>query len=149
MKVLVLHGGSCVDELGQLRGWLEAEGCEVAVFDLDNLGGAPQQRSVTELAAECDATVLLVNRDLPLPEMQAAVLAAHAKGKKLVSVQLGERIFSEAFEKYGFASIPLKQNLVVGTVCDDLPGWLDDDEQPREEPDTERHKCKKQPNAAA
>jgi hypothetical protein len=149
MKVLVLHGGSCVAELGQLRRWLEAEECEVAVFDLDTLGGVPQQGSVTELAAECDATVLLVNRDLPLAEVQAAVLAAHAKGKKIISVQLGEPIYSEGFEKYGFASIPLKQNLVVGAVCNDLYAWLDDDEQPREEPDTERHKCKKQKNAAA
>jgi hypothetical protein len=153
MKILVLHGGSCADELKRLRLWLEPEECEVVIFDdLKNSPSAPQ-KAITELIAECDVVIFFVNSDLPLGEVQVAVLAAHAKGKRIISVQLGPHISIEAFEKYGSASIPFKQNLIVGAVCEDRYAWIDDDGQPREEPDTERHKCKKQnptkTNAAA
>jgi NADPH:quinone reductase-like Zn-dependent oxidoreductase len=153
MRVLVLHGDSSSDEVNQLRLWLEAEGCELVIFVFDSSGGKSQEKALSELIAECDIVTLLLTSDLPLSEVQVAVLAAHSKGKKVIGVQLGQNISIEVLEKYGSASIPLKQNLIVGAVCEDHGDWIDDDGQPREEPETERHKCKKQrpakKNAAA
>jgi hypothetical protein len=153
MKVLLLHGRSCDNELKSTRLWLEAEGCEVVIFDLHSSFDALQKKAVTELAQECDTLVFLVNSDLPLDEVQVLVLAANAKGKKVVSVQLGASVSIDVFEKYGCASVPLKRALIVGAVCEDRYAWIDDDGEPREEPETERHKCKKkkltEKNAAA
>ncbi len=150
MKVLILHGGSCEDELRQLRQWLEAEECEVFVLDLAP-GVKFQANPLTELIAETDAVTILINSQLPLPEVQIAILAANANGKKIVAVKLAASTVIDALEKYGSSSVPLSRNLIIDAVCEDRFAWTDEDGDPREEPETERHKCKKPAsrNAAA
>lgn len=153
MKALLVHSGACKNELEECRRWLEAEGCEVAVFDLNESSRLTRGKALTDLIAECDVVVFLVDDKLPLEEVQLGVLAANAKGSEIVSVQLGAKISTDVFEKYGSASVPFKQNLIVGAVCRHQPSWTDDDGNPREDQDLEHHKCKKQnpskSNAAA
>ena len=153
MKVLLVHGGSCESELKQVRAWLEAENCEIAIFDLSGSGSVAEQHALTESVNASDAVTFLVNPKLPTEDVQIAVLAAVIRGKPVTSIQLGEPIPLEALEKYGSGSVPLKHNLVVATVCRNAPEWRDQEEELREEPETERHKCKKQKpkkrNAAA
>jgi len=150
MKVLILHSASSQDELRQLRHWLEAEACEVVVLDLYP-GVELQQKSFTELIADTDAVTPLVDSQMPLPEVQIAILAANAKGKKIIAVKVVESITVDALEKYGSSSVPFSRGLVVDTVCEDRFAWTDEDGDPRDEPETERHKCKKPAtkNAAA
>lgn len=143
MKVLLVHSGTSEPKLKEVRLLLEAEGCEIIVFDLNKSSKQTRRRSLTELIAECDVVVFLLDADLPLEEVQLAVIAANAKGKEIVSVQLGARISVDAFEKYGSASVPFKHNLIVGAVCRHIPAWFDEDGSPREEQDMEHHKCKK------
>jgi hypothetical protein len=148
MKVLILHGGSCESELRQLRQWLEAEACDVIILDLDSTVKS-QASSLTELIADADAVTILVNPELPLAEVQIAILAANSKGKKIIAVKLIESIVIDALEKYGSSSVPLSRQQVVEAVCDDRFAWTDEDGSPREEPETERHKCKKPANKNA
>jgi hypothetical protein len=143
MKVLIVHSGNCDDELRQARMWLEAEGCEGIVFDLKDSGWDTRQKSLTEIIAECDVAIFLVNSEMPLDEIQLGVVTASAMGKKIVGVQLGVKISIEAFEKYGSASIPFKQNLLVGAVCGDQFAWTDEEGNPRDDQDMEYHKCRK------
>jgi hypothetical protein len=103
-----------------------------------------QAEALTELIAECDTVIFLANSQLSLPDVHVAALAANAKGKKIVNVQLGESIVVEAFEKYGCASVPLNCRMIIDAVCGDRFAWVDDDGELRAEPETERHKCKKQ-----
>ena len=144
MKVLIVHGGNCEVELKQARQWLEVERCEVAVFDFADSGTETRRSSLTELIGDCDSLVFLVGPALPLGEVQLAVLAANSKGKEVISVQLGTKIPIEAFEKYGSASVPFKQNLLVGAVCRNQFLWTDEDGALREDQEMEHHKCKKQ-----
>jgi hypothetical protein len=85
----------------------------------------------------------LVGAGMPLQEVQLGVLAANATGKEIVSVQLGAHISIDAFEKYGSASVPFKQNLIVEAVCKHNPGWFDEKGSPRDDQDMEHYKCKK------
>lgn len=141
MRVVLAHSGAYEPQLKQARIWLETEGCDIAVVDLNK--SQKQQRSLTESIAECDLVVFLMDADIPLEEVRLGVLAANAKGKEIVSVQLGARITIDAFEKYGSASVPFKQNLIIAAVCKHNPAWFDENGAPREDQDMEHHKCKK------
>lgn len=143
MKVLLVHSGASESKLKEVRLWLEAEGCAVIIFDLSRSGKKALRKSLTELIAECDVVVFLVDADIPVEEVQLGVTAANAKGKEIVCVQLGARISIDAIEKYGSASVPFKQNLIVAAVCKHSPAWVDEDGSPREDQDMEHHKCKK------
>lgn len=153
MKALVVHGGSCENELKQLRRWLEAEGCEVGIFDLKTSSKRTRQESLASTIADFDTLICLVDSETPLEEIQLGVMAANAKGKEVVCVQLGGPVSIEALEKYGSASIPFKQNLIVSAVCHEAFAWTDEEGDPREDQDMEHHKCKKKKpkdkNAAA
>jgi hypothetical protein len=150
MKILVLHSGSSEDELKQLRQWLEGEACEVLVVDLSR-GFAVPDRPVTELIADVDAIIVLIDSRIPLSDVHIAILAAHAKGKKIIAVKLVESILIVSLEKYGSSSVLFSKGLIVDAVCEDRFMWTDEDGDPREEPETKRHKCKKPvaKNAAA
>ncbi|MGE3990147.1 hypothetical protein [Pseudorhodoplanes sp.] len=149
MKVLLVHSGSCENELKNTRGWLEAEDCEVVIFDLTESGRRVRGEALTDLIAECDAVVFMVDAALPLEEVQVAVLAANALGKKVISVQLDATILAEVFDRYGSSSIPFKHHMIVGAVCGDQFEWIDEHGDRREDQDMEHHKCKKKKNAAA
>src|SRR5947209_6813466 len=104
MKVLILHSGSSENELKQLRQWLEVEACEVLVVDLSP-GVQLQAKPFTELIADTDTVAILIDSQIPLPEVQIAILAANAKGKRIIAVKLVESIVIDALEKYGSSSV--------------------------------------------
>jgi hypothetical protein len=143
MKVVTLHGGSCNEQLRTVHEWLESSECEVVIFGLSDLPNGQEAGALTELIAECDAVVFLTNSDIPLAEVHVAVMAANARGKTIVNVQLGGPTVVEAFEKYGSASVPFNRKMVVDAVCGDRFAWTNSDGEQREQPETERHKCKK------
>lgn len=143
MQVLLAHSGKSDSKLKEARSWLETEGCTVVIFDLANSSKQSLQKSLTELIAECDVVVFLVDAEIPLNAVQLGAMAANAKGKEIVSVQLGAQISVDAFEKFGSASVPFKQNLVVSSVCKHDPAWFDEDGTPRDDQEMEHHKCKK------
>jgi hypothetical protein len=151
MKVLLVHSGASPDELKQIRLWLEAVECQIDVFDLFQRHNDDQTKSLVQFVTECEAVVFLADQNLPIDEMQIAVLAANARGKKIISVRLSGKALPDAFEKYGSASVGFVRSLIVGAVRDDSYVWIDEDGESREEPETERHKCKKKKpkNAAA
>jgi hypothetical protein len=144
MKVLLVHGNTSESQLKEIRSWLEAEGCEIASAGLTSLSGKTRREAIIEIVDECDVLALLVDVDFPVDGIENVVMAANAKGKEIVSVQLGSSpIHIKAFEKYGSASVPFKQNLIIAAVCKHNPAWLDEDGHPRTDQDMEHHKCKK------
>jgi len=149
MKVLLVHSGSCEPELRQLRHWLEAENCEVAIVDLNHPDEQSQTKAITESVSECDSVVVLMDSQLPLPEVQVAILAANAKGKKILGVKLAAAVVVDALEKFGSSLIGFNRELIIDAVCEDRFAWTDEEGRPREEPETERHKCKKPANRNA
>lgn len=125
--------------------------CQIDVFDLVHRNNDDQTKSLAQFITDCEAMVFLADLALPIDEMQIAVLAANARGKKIINVRLSSNALPDAFEKYGSASVGFVRSLIVGAVRDDSYVWIDEDGEPREEPETERHKCKKKKpkNAAA
>jgi hypothetical protein len=145
MNVLLIHGGSCEIELRELRQWLETQSCEVDVLDLNYEGGQYQAAAITELITKSDSVVVLLNSSLPLSDAQVALLTAVAQGKKLFGVQLeSKHILVDALEKFGSGSLPFDRPLILAAICEEQFEWFDEDGEPRDEPETERHKCKKQ-----
>jgi hypothetical protein len=151
MRVLLVHGGSCESEVRQTRLLLEAQDCQVVILDTDPaVNDDDRQKSITSLADKCDVVVLMVDASLPLIEAQISILAAKAKGKKIVGIQLSGAGIAGVFEKFGSALIPFVQEKIVATVCGDYVEWANEKGELRPEPDTERHVCKKRKaNAAA
>ena len=150
MRVLLLHGGSCEQEARQTRILLEAQDCQVVILDADPaVRDDERKKSITSLADTCDVIVLMVDASLPPIEAQISILAAKAKGKKVVGIQLDGAGIAGVFEKFGSALIPFVQEKIVATICGDYVEWANEKGEPRPEPDTERHVCKKRKTDAA
>jgi hypothetical protein len=150
MKVLVVHSGFCEQELWQTRATLEAQDCQVVVLDADTEVKEEKRRtSITSLVENCEVVVILFDGNLSLADVQVSILVAKAKGKKVVGIRLTGAGTNEEFEKFGSALIPFVREKIVSVVCGDLTEWTDEQGEPRAEPDTDRHVCKKKKSDAA
>jgi hypothetical protein len=151
MRVLLINDGSCEQELRQARAWLEAQECEAVILDVGNASEENRKSSITSLVDQCDVVVLFLTSSLQIIDVQISVLAAKAKGKKIVGIQLSGSATTDEFEKFGSALLQFDQKKLIAAVCGDYAEWTDDEGDPRPEPETERHKCKKPTtsNAAA
>lgn len=153
MKVLVLYDSTSENVLCQVREWLEAEGCQVAAFEVDASSERKKGEAITEMLSECEGVILLFGPNLSATDVQATLLAAKVKGIKIVGIRLpGKSVPDQsidAFEKFAFALIPLDRSKVIAATCNEKPEWTDEEGAPREEPDTDRYKCKKQKSDAA
>jgi hypothetical protein len=150
MRVLLLHGGACDRELRQTRLILEGQDCRVDILDVDPAATeANRRRSIIPFVDNCDAVVYLIDKSLPAVDVQITTLAAKAKGKKIVGIQLDDTRIAEVFEKFAFALIPFVQEKILAVVCGDYVEWINEKGEPRAAPDTERHVCKKRKTDAA
>jgi len=152
MKVLLISDGSCEQELRQARAWLEAQDCEVLLLDVGAATSEENRKeSITPLINQCDVVVLFQTSSLQIVDVQIAVLAAKVKGKKIVGIQLSSSTTTDEFEKFGSALLQFERPKLIAAVCGDYVEWTDEEGDPRPEPETERHRCKKPAtsNAAA
>jgi hypothetical protein len=155
MRALLVHGGSCDRELRQIRLSLEAQDCQVVILDVESTAADEKRRkAITALVEECDVVVIMIDVNLPLVDVQISVLAAKVKGKKIVGIQLTGATAVELLEKFGTALIPFAQEKfaqekIVAAVCGEYVEWANEKGEPRPQPETERHVCKKRKSDAA
>lgn len=145
MKVLILHDGSSPETFRKVRAWLESADCKVSVLEVSNSSREEASKSLAEVIAQYDVVVLLFGDELSIADIQAGLLAARAKGKKIVGIHsptgLTGNMNVREFEKHAFALVRAEEKAVVAAVCDDKPEWTNEEGQARPTPKTKRHKC--------